>query len=119
MEENMYEYLRMLSDKHGINHVQIELQLENVSHWPTDYGVCYARLNDMGVVFGRPFVYIFLASSAPEDWRKILAHEFCHVLQMYHWHTWPEGLEHPAPAHPLEIEANEFAANEVASSIAS
>jgi hypothetical protein len=35
---------------------------------------------------------------------------------MYHWHTWPEGLDHPAPDHPLEIEAHEFAANGVASS---
>lgn len=55
---------------------------------------------------------ISIAKDAQEDLCKILAHEFCHVLQVLSG-VFPDGY-HPAHDDPLELEAIDFAETEAA-----
>lgn len=94
----------------------VELQVieHRRSHWDTGYGIKYGWLEDYGDLLGAPMVDIHIATDAPIDRRQILAHEACHILQMYHWFTWREGVQNLPPDHPLEVEAHQFAEREMA-----
>jgi hypothetical protein len=58
-------------------------------------------------------VQILIAGRSPYGPLILLAHEHCHLLQMYKWKTWPSGMIHPSQDDDLEVQARSFAENEV------
>lgn len=113
MIDNHFEleiFFDYLQNKYPISDVcTVSFELQNVEIYTSENGdQFYGQANDTG-----GFVYIFIAQHAPVDLLLILAHEYCHVLQMYIWKTFPCDLSHPAIDHPLELEAHEFAKREV------
>lgn len=108
----MDSFFNYLSERYPLpSDVTVLFEKQDVEFWQyPDGNIFYAQINDMG----DGFVYIFVAERAPVDPLLLMAHEYCHILQMYVWNTFPDHFGyHPPPDDPLEIQAHEFAGEEL------
>lgn len=103
----LFDYLQR---KYPVSDVcQVSFELQDVEIYTYENGDQFCgQVNDLDGV-----VSIFIAQRASNDLLLILAHEYCHVLQMYLWGNFPKGLSHTPKGHPLELEAHAFAEREV------
>lgn len=79
---------------------------ENDSNDSAAYGVVDV-VDDIEGITGAAFISI--AGKAPIPPIEILAHEYCHIIQMFVWETFPQNMKHPQYDHHLEKEARYFA----------
>lgn len=101
-----YDYL--INKYHIDVPLYVEIHDRDVEMFEEDGRFYYAQIQE-----GYPYIGILIATRSPHSPLLLLAHEFCHLLQMYKWYTWHEGMAHPPQDHELEIEARSFASSEV------